>query len=269
MLRKLLVVLVGMVVLGVFVGGPTVINVFRTGRARIQKETRDLGLVSPEVELESAMRDATTRLPEELGRLRQHLGEVEKELVAQTRTQQEYRDGLRLIESDLKQLAGAVQKNEGCTLLGRQRLSASQARTEAGRLLHRRKTYQGLIEGRERLIVELREKRSTLDKAVADAENAMADVRTRRDDLAAKISVLKAAQSVNALREITSPSSVGVLSSLAELDRDVERRLVVEDAKGTMSSQARTPDPYLQAVQQSNVEEELTRLFPPDKETAK
>ena len=268
MSRKVLMAMVGVAVLAALAGPAVVLNVFRTSRAKIEEQTRALGLVDPQVELESALREATARLPEDLARLRMHLDEVEKELQSQARAQGEYRTGLRLIGADLKQLAAAVHKNLGCELRGR-RLDAPQARTEAARLLERKKTYQGLIESRERLAAQLRDKRVALLQAVSDAETAMADVRARSGQLAAKIAVLKAAQRIGALRDTTSTAPGAVFNSLAQLDRDVERRLLVEEGKQAMKGQAGAPDPYLQAVRQSDVEDELKRLYPPAEEETK
>jgi len=268
MSRKVLMAVVGAAVLVVLVGPALVLNVFRTSRAKIQQQTRGLGLVDPQVELDSALREATGRLPEDLARLRMHLGEVQQELQSQARAQGEYRNGLRLMEADLKRLAAAVHANRGCELRGR-KLDAPQAHAEAARLLERQKTYQGLIESRERLAGQLRDKRAALLRAVSDAETAMADVRARGGQLAAKIAVLKASQRIGAIRDTTSSAPGAVLGSLAELDRDVERRLLVEEGKQAITGQADTPDPYLQAVRQSGVEEELKRLYPPVGEQSK
>lgn len=262
--RNMVVLVLGLTALGALTVGPgLLVKLWRSGRAKVQARAR--ALVDPQVELDEAVRTMERQLPKEIASLKIALRGCGKEATDQACEIRELAAGSRLIEADLKHLAASIHKGEGADLRGR-RLDPQQCRQEAGRLLAKRKHYDSMVDRRKTLLAKLRQQEKDITRALAKTEAAMQEYGTKRRQLAAKIALLKAGERIQDLKKITEThSSADASSSLARLDRALDHRLQ-EQAERAKLQQGLVEDGYIQSVRDTDVLEELRRLYPPAKQ---
>ena len=242
---------------GLILGRSLLRGVLLTGREKIQQQTRDLGLVDPGVELEAVAEQVARDLPKTLSELKLAARDLAKEQVVQAEALRETQSGLTLVEADLRSLAPAVVEGQGAELRGR-RLAPEEAKSLAGRLIHRQRDYQKMIQARTALLGKLTGEQEQLEHEIAAAETAISSFTSRKKHLEAKIALVKAGQRVEALKTASHRhASAAMPGSLDQLDRQLEGRLLEQQARQQIREEDAAPDRYIATVRDESLLAEL------------
>lgn len=242
---------------GAAVLGPTFLHLVKSWQAKARETANEY--VDPAVRLESTVQDTLKILPQEISRLKTARAGCNEEVAAQNKAIADLKEGMRLVEGDLKVLATASQRGEGCQIRGKQ-YSVAEATEEGGRLLAKLKQYDSDIQGRSLLLAKVQKQARDLDAAITAAEHAARDFSARSQEAVAKVELLRAGERVQAIRESAKGfTAADSTASLEGLNKDLDRRLQEQEERARMTDNMAAGDPYLDQARQTSVVEDLKR----------
>jgi phage shock protein A len=132
----------------------------------------------------------------------------------------------------------------------------------AERLLRKRHDLEDAVKTREGMIDTLRKQHGKLKEQLAEAERACSEFQTQAGQVQGKLALLKAAERVERLREMTKPAGFEATPvSLDGLERDIDRRIQESEQRQAFRENLTPKDDYTQAAKDLNVAAELDALL--------
>jgi chromosome segregation ATPase len=239
-------------------------DLLSSGRQALKDETSRF--VDDGVVLQREVATAQRELPKVVASLRMALKDSERELTQQGAAVLELRQGIELIDRDLRVLASAVRDGRGVVLRGHD-LAADPAQRMAARLLRTRESYNARIAAREQLMARLKANRERIAARLDEAELELRTFNESARDVQAQLALVKAGERVAELQRHIGPASSFDPSGLDRLSRRLDQRLIEQEEREKLRRGRVTEDPVIRRVRDQGVTAELNRLFPRDAPT--